>query len=99
MTQSQHTSTYLTRLHAIQATDTTGAYIKAQSELEKQVALHPGRKTFYVCSKESEEVRRYIAGRFREDGLEAEVYENYHFYYDGEEVTEYCVRVTIPDRS
>lgn len=99
MTQSQHMSTYLARLYTLQDADTTGVYGKAKSELEVQMLSKKGRKTFDICSAQPKEEREYVASKFVEDGLKAEAREIVHSYWNGSEAIDYCVRVTIPDRS
>lgn len=93
MTESE----YMRKLRTIQGTyESNGHYEKAQAELEALAAKYKERRTFFVCDGASTEVRKYVAQRFIRDGLDAEVYDDVHIYYNGDEAQISSVRVKLP---
>lgn len=91
-------SKYLRRLRGIQQEyDPTGCYTKAQLELETLLKEHRTRTVFLLCAGESEEARLSVVKYFQADGLKAELYDDHHIYYNGDEETKPYVKVTIPD--
>ena len=90
MAQREEESEYLRKLRAIQdSVDWDKIYRDAQFDLEMQLMRRPGKRKFHVCVGASEEVIKYIAQRFVEDGLEAK-------RYNGDDVIAACVSVIIP---
>jgi hypothetical protein len=96
---AQTESDYLRRLRAIQDTyDPNGPYEKAKLQVEAQLTKQKERTTFNVCVNESEHIRKYVVERFIADGLQAELYDYVHTYYNGDDEHRSGVSVTIPRR-